>query len=394
MSVSISRLRPFWLAAAWVAVTVSGAAAQSGSPEANAGAVAVQATQPDTPSTYDRIWKFAEWYSDNSNPVVQRVLFSGRYQHEFAAVGADQGDHSEWNVRRMRLGPRITLFRKMTFHTEAELNPQEREPFFVRMTDLYVMWTFNPRAVLTIGKQGVPFTMDGSTSSKELVAIDRSNLTNNIWFTYEYLPGVSVSGRIAPWTYRAGVYSSGSANRGLGEFDGGLFTLGLVGYDFGKALGVKEALLAGNYIYQQPDARNSFTRPFEHIGSLNFKLEAEKWGIRADLSAASGYLGQSDVWGLMAMPLLNLTDKLQLVGRYTFLRSDAPNGVRLATYENTIVTGRGDRYHEAYGGVNYYFYEHKLKLQSGVQFADMRDRVSDRGDYSGTSWTTGIRIGW
>jgi phosphate-selective porin OprO/OprP len=62
--------------------------------------------------------------------------------------------------------------------------------------------------------------------------------------------------------------------------------------------------------------------------------------------------------------------------------------VRLATYENTIVTGRGDRYHELYGGVNYYFYDHKLKLQSGLQFADLDDT------YSGTSWITGIRIGW
>ena len=389
MSVSIRRLRQFWLATAFVAVTTVGATAQPSTPEPGGSAQA----PPSTPAwTFDRVWKFAEWYSDENNPLVQRVLFSGRYQHEFATLNADQGDHSEWNVRRMRLGPRITLFRRMTFHSEAELNPQETNPFFVRMTDLYVQWTFNPRAVLTLGKQGVPFTMDGSTSSKELVAIDRSNLTNNIWFTYEYIPGVSVSGRIAPWTYRAGVYSSGTANRGLGEFDGGYFLLGLVGYDFGKRLGVKEAVLAGNYIYQQPDVRNTFTRPFENIGSVNFKLEAEKWGFRGDVSAASGYLGQSDLWGLMAMPLFNLTDKLELVGRYTMLRSDRASGVRLATYENTIVSGRGDRYHEVYGGVNYYFYDHKLKLQSGLQFADMNNRDADT--YSGTSWTTGIRIGW
>jgi phosphate-selective porin OprO/OprP len=363
-------------------------------PDAPSDQASQAQTAAETPSPYDRVWKFAEWYTDDSNPVVQRVLFSGRYQHEFATVGADQDDHSEWNVRRMRLGPRITLFRKMTFHTEAEVNPQERNPFFVRMTDLYLQWTFNPRAALTIGKQGVPFTMDGSTSSKDLIAIDRSNLTNNIWFTYEYLPGVSVSGRIAPWTYRGGVYSSGSANRGLGEFDGGVFALALVGYDFAKRLGVREATLAGNYVYQQPDARNSFTRPLEHITSINFKLEAVKWGLRTDLSTATGYLGQSDLWGAMAMPYYNFTDKLQLVGRYTFLASDDPNGVRLATYENTVVAGRGDRYHEGYIGANYFFYGHKLKLQSGLQFADMRDRAGDGGAYSGTSWTTGIRIGW
>jgi phosphate-selective porin OprO/OprP len=96
----------------------------------------------------------------------------------------------------------------------------------------------------------------------------------------------------------------------------------------------------------------------------------------------------------MAMPFVNVTDKLQGIVRYTYLESDGPNGVRLATYESRLVPGRGDRYNEIYLGANYFFYGHKLKLQSGVQFADMNDRANDGGAYSGVSWTTGIRVGW
>ena len=345
-------------------------------------------------STYDKIWKFAEWYENDSNPVVQRVLFSGRYQHEFAVIDADQGDLHEWNVRRVRLGPRVTLFRTFTLHAEIEINPQERDPLYVRFTDFYLQWSRNGRLALTFGKQGVPFTVDGSTSSKELLTIDRSNVSNNIWFPQEYMPGVSISGRRAPWVYRAGVYSAGEANREFGELNGGLFTLGVLGYDFAQSLGVKEALLAGNYIYQHPDRRNSFTRQLEHIVSVNLKFEADKWGARADVSAASGYLGQSDLWSVMAMPFVNITDRLQVVGRYTFVESDDPNGVRLATYENRVVPGRGDLYNELYLGANYFFYGHKLKLQSGVQLSDMNDRANDGGTYSGVSWTTGVRVGW
>ena len=105
--------------------------------------------------------------------------------------------------------------------------------------------------MVTLGKHGVLFTMDGATSSRELLTIDRSNLTNNIWFPQEYMPGVSVSGRLAPWVYRAGVYSAGEMNREFGEFNGGAFALGVLGYDFADSLGAKEALLAGNYVYQQ-----------------------------------------------------------------------------------------------------------------------------------------------
>jgi phosphate-selective porin OprO/OprP len=347
------------------------------------------------PSTYDRIWTtFTQWYKNDTNPVVQQVLFSGRYQHDFAAIDADQGDLEEWNVRRMRLGPRLTLFRTFTLHAEVEVNPQERDPFYVRFTDAYLQWNRSSRTVLTFGKQSVPFTSEGATSSKELLTIDRSNLANNIWFPQEYMPGVSVSGRIAPWVYRGGVYSAGAMNREFGEFSGDYFTFALLGYDFANRLGVKEALLTGNYVYQHPDADNTFTRQLEHVLSLHFKMEADRWGVRAEVADANGYLGQSDMWALMAMPFFNVTDTLQAVGRYTFIDSTNPNGIRFGTYESRIVSGRGDQYNELYLGANYYFYSHKLKLQTGLQWADMNDRASDGGEYSGVSWTTGLRVGW
>jgi phosphate-selective porin OprO/OprP len=156
-------------------------------------------------STYDNIWKFTEVYADSSNPVVQRVLLSGRFHYDYATLDADQGDHSEWNVRRLRIGPRITLFRKLTLHSEVELDPQRADPIYLRFTDFYGQWTQNERLSVTVGKQSAPFTLDGATSSRELLTIDRSNLANNIWFPQEYLPGISVSGRRAPWTDRLGI---------------------------------------------------------------------------------------------------------------------------------------------------------------------------------------------
>jgi phosphate-selective porin OprO and OprP len=344
---------------------------------------------------YDKLWQqLTQWYKDDGNPVVQQVLFSGRFQHDFVRVNADEGEHDESNIRRVRLGPRITFLRNYVFHAELELNPQERDPFYMRFTDLYLQWSKGSKLAVTVGKQSIPFTQEGATSSKDLITIDRSNLATNIWFGQEYMPGVSVSGRAAPWVYRAGVYSAGAANRELGDFSGDYFTLGLLGYDFGKSLGAKEALLAGNYVYQHPDAENTFTQRLEHVASINFKFEANRWGFRSDLSSGIGYLGQSDLWAVMAMPFINVTDKLQAVGRYTFIDSADPNGVRLGTYENRIVSGRGDEYKELFLGANYFFYGHKLKVQTGVQWADMEDRAEDGGAYSGIAWTTGLRVGW
>jgi phosphate-selective porin OprO/OprP len=346
-------------------------------------------------STYDRIWtNFTNWYDNKENRAVQRVVFTGRFQHDLAIVEADEGDHRESNLRRLRFGPRITMFRDFLVHAEVEVNPQEREPFYMRITDAYIAWQKHPNAVITVGKQSVPFTQEGTTSSKELLTIDRSNLVNNIWFTQEYMPGVSVSGRAAPWVYRGGIYSSGAMNREFGRFNGDMFALAIVGYDFAKGLGLREAVVTANYLYQRPDVNNTFTKRFEHIASVQLKLEGPRWGLRSDLSKTTGYLGQTDLWAVMLMPSFNATDKLQFVARYTMVDSGGANGISLNTYENRVVTGRGDRYNEGYAGVNYYFYGHRLKLQSGVQFADMRDGANDGGAYSGTSWTTGLRVGW
>jgi phosphate-selective porin OprO/OprP len=208
------------------------------------------------------------------------------------------------------------------------------------------------------------------------------------------MPGVSLSGRPSPWSYRVGVYSAGAANREWGEFNGGTFTLAAVGYDFAARLDVRDALITGNYVYQQPDADNTFTRRLEHIASLNFRVEEPEFGVRGDLSRALGYLGQSDLAAVMVMPFVNVTDKLQLVARYTIVDSDDANGVQLGSYESRVVRGRGDHYDEGYLGANYYFYGHRLKLQTGVQYAQLKDRADDGGAYSGWGWTTGLRVGW
>ncbi len=343
---------------------------------------------------FEDSWRFADWYHNEENPIVQSVRFSGRMQIDYALVSADQGDHDEWNVRRFRLGAKVKLVRKLTIHGEVDLNPHERDPVYQRITDLYAQWRVSEHAEITVGKHGVPFTLDGSTSSKELLAIDRSNLSNNLWFPEEYIPGVSVAGKRGAWSYRTGVFSSGRANGEFGHFDGGTFTLWSVGHDFARRLGTKKAELTGSFVAQRADENNTFTRRLERVLSTNFNLEQGRWGVRADLTAGRGYLGQSDLRGAMAMPFFSITDDLQLVGRYTYVTSDEANGVRLARYENELVAGRGDRYTELYLGLNYYLYGHRLKAQAGVQFAELADRAKDGGEYSGVALTIGMRMSW
>ena len=116
----------------------------------------------------------------------------------------------------MRLGGQAGLFHDFKIRVEADIAPQG-DPIYTRLTDAYLAWIPRKDLEFTVGKRSAPFTMDGSTSARELLTIDRANVANNLWFTQEYIPGVTLTGRPYPWQYRLGVYTSGSANKEMTE---------------------------------------------------------------------------------------------------------------------------------------------------------------------------------
>lgn len=345
-------------------------------------------------SRYDELWSLAEVHTGQGAAIVRSARLRGRLQLDHASVDSGDDEFSDLDLRRLRFGAEIVFRNGFVLHAEADYGWTDGHPVYNELTDAYVGWRPSEAVNVRVGKHSAPFTLDGMTSSTRLATIDRSNLANNMWFTEEYIPGVSVAGDIGHWTYHLGVYSSGDRNRGFGDSNGGEFWLGTVGYDFAARLGAEKALLRLNLVGNEPDARNGFTRPLERIASLTFDLDWGRWGVGTDLSSARGYSGQSDLSAFLVMPRYDLNDSLQVVARYTRVRSRDPNGVRFARYESEIVDGRGDDYREMYVGLNYYLYGHKLKIQTGLQYADMNDRARDGGSYSGWSWTTGFRVSW
>ncbi len=383
-----------------LSLSITGAAC-AGTPQATA-------PSPDAfKSLCDDVWGSAVLYKSSSNPYIQKIAFTGRAQFDYAWLNGDgvqspgpaESDvkFHDLNTRRLRAGIKAQFLNDFTAHAEAEFQPEDA-PLYQRITDAYIGWSPCDEFGIKVGKQGMGFTLDGKTSSKELLTIDRSNLSNNLWFTNEYIPGVTFSGTIGKWSYNTGVFSQGEEDKEFGDFDGGTSWLASVGYDLSSELGADEAVLALDYVYNEdtPTSPALFTnRTLEHVVSLNFLMEKDDFGFRGDVSTGSGYANQADVWGFTLMPYYNFTDKLQGVFRYTYLHSNDDNGVRFARYESNPMSGaRGDEYQEAYLGLNYYLYGHKLKLQTGLQYVTMNDDANDGGEFDGLAWTTGLRISW
>jgi phosphate-selective porin OprO/OprP len=347
------------------------------------------------PSIYDRLWDLPTLYKNEEGSFLNEFRIIGRVHLDEYNLDSDLGHDQDWIVRRLRIGANAEFFhRHLIARVEVDFDPQNDTPAYRRLTDAYLAWKFCDALKLTVGKQSVKFTLDGSTSSNELLTIDRNNLSNNLWFPEEYMPGISLSGKIEEWVYNVGFYSGGSLSPEFGNFDAGNLGLVSVGYDFAKQLKVKKALLRGDYVYNQRDPESTFTRSLENVGSLVFILDVGRWGLSTDVSRATGYAGQGDLFGLNAMPWFNITDKLQIVGRYTYMTGDKANSIRFARYESFITSSRGDEYNELYGGLNYYLYGHKLKVQTGLSYVTMHDNIGDGGRYAGWNWTTALRMSW
>jgi len=361
---------------------------------ASAGDDAKVVVEEKENSKYDDIWKHATLYKGDENTFIQSLVFTGRLQADAAFFYPHEyDDFEELLWRRFRAGFKMKFLNHFTLHSEGEFNLNDTSEFYERLTDTYIAWKANDALTIKIGKISAPFTTDGHTSSKELIRPERSNLSNNLWFTTEYHSGVSASGNVGNWEYITGVYSS-QAGPEFGDFDGGMFGLLSIGYNFAEAWNLDKALFRLDYVYNEENANNSGTRNLSQVVAFNTQLEKWKWGLRADIAGGEGYGSQSDIFAIAIMPYYDFTDKIQGVMSYNFVTSDDPNGVRIDRYESSTTSNKFDVAHEFFAGINYYLYGHKLKWQNGVEYTTASNSGTNNHDYNGWGFTSAFRLSW
>jgi len=347
-------------------------------------------------SGFDKAWSYMTLYSNKESYGIQKFAFVGRAQ--FDSVWVDPNEQENWNDvawRRFRAGFKLDFLQTWVAHIEAELDlNKDFDDWFTRLTDAYIGWSPTNDLKIKVLKQSAGFTLDGTTSSKNLLTLERNNVTNNLWFTKEYFNGALVSGKFSEGlSYKASIFSS-DGDPDWGWNDASWFTFWSMGYTLGNAK------LNVDYVYQGED-ENANTRDFEQVLSLNGQWQEGPWGLRGDLAFGKGFVdkGQSDVWGFYLMPYYDINKHTQIVMAYTYVDGDGDNSVHLNRYElksleNNDAGGKGDRYNEIYGGFNVYFYGHKFKWQTGLSYATMDDAANDGGEFKGWTLNTGLRVSW
>jgi phosphate-selective porin OprO/OprP len=345
----------------------------------------------------DAVFDALTFYDNPKNPYVQKLRFTGRFQVDTYSVDLDEGgSDSDWVIRRWRMGFSGTIFKDFKFKTKADFVDDEAGGYYNKLTDFYISYAPEDADYrITLGKHSAAFTLDGHTSSKVLHTTERSIIGSNIWFSKEYFPGISATVRMENnWAYRVGIFSSGRENPEFGEFDGSYFGLATLAYFFEDHFNLDDGVIGFDLVYQDEDEDNTFTRKNESIYALSFRVEDDRWGLHGNISASQGYQGQSDLWGALIMPFYKVTEKFELVTRYTHMESSDTQGISPNRYAREVSRARGDEYTELYLGANYYIDGHRIKIQLGAEFSDMEDHSNSGGDYENTGFTGAFRMYW
>jgi hypothetical protein len=227
------------------------------------------------------------------------------------------------------------------------------------------------------------FTYDYSMSDTLHIFFDRNVLVNQ--FKNDYTTGISFYGKAGKWSYELAA-TSNTPGKEFGELNGGWSTTGFISYDLKEALSVDKAQWRLDFMHSEHDSNDTLMTGFDNGLATSLDIKQGAYGLVSEVIAG---FGDNNNVGLILTPTYDITKKLQLVGRYQLAISDEDKGQSpQKRYESFIGAPKGDMYNSAYLGLNYYIYGHKLKLMSGVEYANMS------GGESSWTYLAGIRAFW
>jgi len=335
------------------------------------------------------LWEIPHIYSNLDTFLISDLKLIGRYQWQYADVNSNQGDWSDSESRRIRLGTEAKIFGG-DWKLKGEINVNDDfSPIYENLYAAYIKYQGNDALNVTVGRQKAPWSYEWSTSSKKILTFERSLLVNQLG--PKTATGISASGTIENWSYILGIYN-GNINEEFGDFDNsGEFALASIGYDYTKGSDFDKAAWRLDLLHNR-DETNNAAKPYKNSISLNHTLSQGAITLNTDLIHAGGY--SDDVYGIVLLPTYDISNKVQLVARYTYASSDGDGLRAQKRYERKASltdSGYGEDYQSYYLGLNYYINDHKLKLMTGIEYADL-DGGNDGGEYSGWTLFSGLRL--
>jgi phosphate-selective porin OprO/OprP len=387
-------------------------------------------------SAWDRAWSGFTLYKDENNQILQEFSLQGRLQLQTIYGESDddsfntsdykdaKNDESVWGndveVRRARFGFKSKWFQNWKFEGQINVDPDGMDgsgdgTLYKDLYDLYITYAPSDALNVSVGKTKVKFSREQEISSKEILTMERSLMSNTL-FPGE-LTGIWVNGKGIQdhWLYELGIYGADRV-REFSSFDEGVVVLAKIGYDYSSQSGLDSAVASFHYMHnsnpgfahrKNADYTPSTSPDFTDSIALTNDITQGRFGLTTELLYGFGFQGtverypsvgpygpqnvnQSDVVAFSIIPSYYIADGLQLVGRLQVATCGDADDLRVPSRYERLVAGddeKGNTYASAYLGLNYYLYGHKLKLMNGIEYSHLGG-----GDYDGFTVMSGLRF--
>lgn len=388
--------------------------------------------------------RFTVYHSDTG--FLRNLAFAGRYQGQFfhnsqhanasALQGAVDDNDTDWYTRRFRFGFKADLLDSFSLAADVNLDPTwsnddtrfagagyaDRDGngrrrgevgFFQNFYRIELDWKLRKGVTFALGKLDPDVTLEDAMSTAKLYTVEMSSAAEMLNHDSTGGAKLELNGVLGNDVV-LGVFNGGTEDDhrtyATGSLEAQVSNLPQTNGDWGVQVklnrnlwqapangkapaGDLEKVRAGLWWFHAQDSEDPATmgldtnyEEFTDVMSANSEVKGERWGALSDLlygNVDSVKDNDTDVWGIVLMPYVDVTKKLQLVYRYVRMWGNYDEEDRLAgrgpgvDLECRLRTGsgmmEGDALTSHYLGLNYYLCGHNLKLQFGLEHLGLED---------------------
>ncbi len=375
--------------------------AQAGTTVTDTSKVSDNAVAPAESSIFDKIWSLAQLYKDDSNPFIEEFDFTGRMQLDFFNNDySSRGKNDFFEIRRFRLGE-DAFFAERHIEIKADLDTaldayHKDRIFYNRLTNMFINFKVDDAFNVKVGKQEPHFGYGRMESDTLQPFFERTWFDDQIFNQpgNDYQSAATVFGKIGNFGYLVSVISL-SVDQEFGEFNGGAAYLAEINYDFKDVLHCDRALWTLDYMHTDLNANSDVFNTMRNAVDTYMDLHKGPYGLVTELGYEDGISTKGDVYMASIMPSYDITEKLQVEVRYTYMHGSEANSITdLNRQDSTLGKFTGDRYNEGYVGLNYFIYGKKLRLMAGEQYNDLSGGTGKNAGESGFTTLVGLRMYW
>lgn len=350
---------------------------------------------------------------DKPDARVLQKLELGGYAHfhsayvDGEAAGREFSYKREADWRRARLSANAQVFDALTFLTHVNVVDDEGrdnggvewdyQGLFLAWAELDLTKVMEVNQLdkwsIGIGKRKLTeLNEEMDTSVNSILTVERSSLASQLVPFREGTgtTGIWMRGSEGHHTFSLGLYST-DASREFGTWDDGTMVVGAWQHDFSNAWDYDQAILSLGGGVQDVKRGDEVYSAWEWVFTPWMKITQDRWTLRTSLAVGENE-GPSTTtggafYGASITPEYDLIpDRLQAVARYTYMQSEAPNGVQLTSrYAReagrtanegipSLSTGRGDSHHSIYGGLVWWPCPKRMSLLSGLEWEKLESR--------------------